>query len=75
MNNPTLINHPNSESIALLINQIHQKPDKMQYYIEKEFITLQVFKKEQCFFNNLPNIQKVSKQFPMMLLFFQKSQY
>ena len=75
MSNHTLINNPNLELTAPLINQIPKKLENSQYFIEKEFIILQAQKPEACFSYNLPNIQMALKQFLMMLLFFQKSQF
>ena len=75
MSNHTLINNPNLELTAPSINQIPKKQENLQYFIEKEFIILQVQKLEACFSYNLLNTQMALKQFPMMLLFFQKYQF
>ena len=67
MSNHTLINNPNLELTAPLINQIPKKLENSQYFIEKEFIILQMQKPEACFSYNLPNLQMALKQFLMML--------
>jgi len=67
MSNHTLINNPNLELTAPLINQIPKKLENSQCFIEKEFIILQVLKPEACFSYNLLNTQMALKKFPTML--------